>query len=74
MVNIVKLGEVKPQSEAGPAPDQQQTAEHVASVSFELSEMAAMAEMPFLKYLLDMTIEEATQQGQMSRRRRTDTH
>ena len=74
MDNIVKLSEVKTQSEAGSAPDQQQMAEHVASVSFELSEMAARAEMPFLECLLDMAFEEAVQQGYMSRRRRTDKH
>lgn len=73
MANIVKLSEAKAQSEAGPAPDQQQMAEHIASVSFELSEMAARADMPFLKYLLDMTMEEAAQQSNMPRRRRTDT-
>jgi hypothetical protein len=73
MDNIVKLSAVKTQSKAGPAPDRQHMAEHVASVSFELSEMAARAEMPFLKHLLDMTTEEAMQQGYLSRRRRTDT-
>lgn len=74
MVKIVKLSEVKTQSEAARASAQQQTAEHVARASFELSEMAARAEMPLLKYLLDMTIEGAVLQGYRPRRRRTDTH
>jgi hypothetical protein len=74
MDNIVKLGEAKAQPKAPYAPDRQQMAEHVASVSFELSEMAARAEMPFLSHLLDMTTEEAVQQGYLARRLRTDTH
>ena len=71
---IVNLSEGKTQIEARHAPNRKQMAEHVASMSFELSEMAARAEMPFLKLLLDMTTEEAVQQSSMPRRRRTDRH
>ena len=74
MDNIVKLDEAKAQVAARLAPDRQQMAEHVAKVSFELSEMAARAEMPFLKHMLDLTTEEAVQQGYMARRHRTDKH
>ena len=74
MDKIVKLSEARTRSEAGHAPDRQQMAEHVARVSFELSEMAARAEMPLLKRLLDMSFEEAVEQGHSSRRRRTDAN
>jgi hypothetical protein len=46
MDNIVKLSEVKRRSEAGSAPNQQQMAEHIASLSFELNEMAGRATSP----------------------------
>jgi hypothetical protein len=48
------------QNEEVPAPNQQQTADYIASVSLGLSGMAEQAGLPFLKYLLDMTAEEAT--------------
>jgi hypothetical protein len=73
MDNIEKLSEVNAQGEAGHAPAQQRTAEYVARASFELSEMAARAELPLLKYLLDMVIEEAVQQGHLFRQPRADT-
>jgi hypothetical protein len=74
MDKIVKLSDAKTRSEAERAPDRQQMAEHVARVSFELSEIAARADMPLLKHLLDMSFEEAVQQGYCRSRRRTDIH
>ena len=68
MHNIVKLSEV-----TCAVPNQQEIGEYIASMSFELSAMAARAEMPFLTRLLDMSIEEARHLSRMPRRRRTDT-
>lgn len=63
---------MKTQIEARLATGRQQTAEHVACMSVELGEMAANAEMRFLKHLLDMAVEKAVQQS-ILRRRWTDT-
>jgi hypothetical protein len=51
---------------------QQQTAAYIADVSLGLRGMADRADLPFLTYLLDMTVQEAMQQSELPRRRRSD--
>lgn len=55
-----------------PALNQQQTAAYIADVTLGLRGMADKAALPFLTYLLDMTVHEAMQQSEWPRRRRTD--
>lgn len=52
---------------------QQQTAAYIADMSLGLRAMADKAGLPFLTYLLDMAVQEAMQQSEVHRRRRTDT-
>ena len=51
---------------------QQQTAAYIADVTLGLRGIADRAQLPFLTYLLDMTVQEAMQQSELPRRRRTD--
>jgi hypothetical protein len=51
---------------------QQQTAAYVADMSLGLRSMSEKAGLSFLTYLLDMAVQEAMQQSEVHRRRRTD--
>lgn len=51
---------------------QQQTAAYIADVTLGLRGIADRAQLPFLTYLLDMTVQEAMQQSELPRRRRSD--
>jgi len=51
---------------------QQQTATYIADMSLGLRSMSEKAGLTFLTYLLDMTVQEAMQQSEVHRRRRTD--
>lgn len=51
---------------------QQQTAAYIADMSLGLRAMSDKASLPFLTYLLDMVVQEAMQQSEIHRRRRTD--
>ena len=51
---------------------QQQTAAHIADMSLGLRSMSDKAGLAFLTYLLDMAVQEAMQQSEVHRRRRTD--
>lgn len=64
--------ESKTRRKAPPAANQQQTADYIAGVAFELGEMAADAELPFLRYLVEMVTHEALLEGEKYRRRSTD--
>ncbi len=57
---------------AAPTLSQQQAAAYIADVTLGLRGIADRAELPFLTYLLDMTVHEAMQQSELPRRRRTD--
>lgn len=67
-----KTREARSQQSEAPTLTQQQTAAYIADVSLGLRGMADRAELPFLTYLLDMTVQEAMQQSEIPRRRRTD--
>lgn len=67
-----KAGKQIAPSEARQILNCQQAADHIASVTLELSAIAEKLNLPFLKYLLDMTADEAMSQSDMPRRRRTD--
>lgn len=67
-----RTSEAKSQQTAAPGLSQQQTAAYIADVTLGLRGMADRAELPFLTYLLDMTVQEAMQQSELPRRRRTD--
>ena len=51
---------------------QQQAAAYIADMSLGLRSMSDKAGLPFLTYLLDMAVQEAMQQSEVHRRRRTD--
>ena len=51
---------------------QQQTAAYIADMSLGLRAMSEKAGLSFLTYLLDMAVQEAMQQSEVHRRRRTD--
>ena len=51
---------------------QQQTAAYIADMSLGLRSMSEKAGLSFLTYLLDMAVQEAMQQSEVHRRRRTD--
>ena len=51
---------------------QQQTAAYIADLSLGLRSMSEKAGLTFLTYLLDMAVQEAMQQSEVHRRRRTD--
>jgi hypothetical protein len=73
MVKPQKTSQARSQQREAPALSQQQTAAYIADVTLGLRGMADRAELPFLTYLLDMTVHEAMQQSELPRRRRTDT-
>jgi len=51
---------------------QQQAAAYIADMALGLRSMSDKAGLPFLTYLLDMAVQEAMQQSEVHRRRRTD--
>ncbi len=67
-----RTSEAKSQQSEALTLTQQQTAAYIADVSLGLRGMADRAELPFLTYLLDMAVQEAMQQSETPRRRRTD--
>ena len=67
-----KTSEARSQQSGAITLTQQQTAAYIADVTLGLRGMADQAQLPFLTYLLDMTVQEAMQQSEMPRRRRTD--
>ena len=72
MGKIQKLSEPKTRSEGTLALTQQETAAYIADVTLGLRGIADRAELSFLTYLLDMAVQEAMQQSELYRRRRTD--
>jgi hypothetical protein len=72
MAKVQRASVPKPRSEAAPVLNQQQTAAYISDVTLGLRAMADKAGLPFLTYLLDMTVHEAMQQSELPRRRRTD--
>ena len=67
-----KSDEARSQQSGAVSLSQQQTAAYIADVTLGLRGMADQAQLPFLTYLLDMTVQEAMQQSELPRRRRTD--
>ncbi len=67
-----KTGEARSQQSEMSTLTQQQTAAYIADVSLGLRAIADRAQLPFLTYLLDMTVQEAMQQSELPRRRRSD--
>ena len=67
-----KTSEARSQQSEAPTLSQQQTAAYIADVTLGLRGLADQAQLPFLTYLLDMTVQEAMQQSELPRRRRTD--
>lgn len=67
-----KMSQARTQQNDAPTLSQQQTAAYIADVALGLRGIADRAELPFLTYLLDMTVHEAMQQSELPRRRRTD--
>lgn len=67
-----RLSKLERQNPRLATPNQQQTAEYISAVLFQLGAMAEQAGLPFLKYLLDMTVEEAMQRGDRPDRPRTE--
>jgi len=67
-----KSDEARSQQSEAVSLSQQQTAAYIADVTLGLRGMADQAQLPFLTYLLDMTVQEAMQQSELPRRRRTD--
>ena len=67
-----KTSQAMSQQSEAPKPTQRQTATYIADVALGLRGMADRADLPFLTYLLDMTVHEAMQQSELPRRRRTD--
>jgi hypothetical protein len=66
------LDEARPLQSEAQTLTQQQTAAYIADVTLGLRGIADRAQLPFLTYLLDMTVQEAMQQSELPRRRRTD--
>ena len=67
-----KTSQARPQQREVPTLTQQQTAAYIADVTLGLRGIADRTQLPFLTYLLDMTVQEAMQQSELPRRRRTD--
>jgi hypothetical protein len=67
-----KADEARPLQSEAQTLTQQQTATYIADVTLGLRGIADRAQLPFLTYLLDMTVQEAMQQSELPRRRRTD--
>jgi hypothetical protein len=67
-----KTGEARLQQGEALTLTQQQTAAYIADVTLGLRGIADRAQLPFLTYLLDMTVQEAMQQSELPRRRRSD--
>ena len=67
-----KADEARPLQSEAHTLTQQQTAAYIADVTLGLRGIADRAQLPFLTYLLDMTVQEAMQQSELPRRRRTD--
>jgi hypothetical protein len=67
-----KTSEARSQQSEAFTLTQQQTAAYIADVSLGLRGIADRAQLPFLTYLLDMTVQEAMQQSELPRRRRSD--
>jgi hypothetical protein len=72
MAKPQRTSEARSHRSEAPALSQQQTAAYIADVTLGLRGMADRAQLPFLTYLLDMTVQEAMQQSELPRRRRTD--
>ena len=69
MGKIQGMSESKTRSETPLALSQQETAAYIADVTLGLRGIAERAELSFLTYLLDMTVQEAMQQSELPRRR-----
>ena len=67
-----KTSEARPLQSGALTLTQQQTAAYIADVTLGLRGIADRAQLPFLTYLLDMTVQEAMQQSELPRRRRSD--
>lgn len=72
MDNPEETSRQKTRRKAPPSPNQEQTADHIADMAFELREMADEAGLPFLRYLIEMVADEAMRESGKPRRRRTD--
>ena len=64
MAKPKRKSELRVQSGATPALDQQQAAAYIADVTLGLRGMAHRAELTFLTYLLDMVVQEALERGE----------